>query len=166
MNLTSAQKTADAELDEIQGELAHLDRILRGDPEERQPGLLADLDRLETKVREFDSLLNADSAGNPGLLKKIDKVLDNRERAEKREGYHWTFWTAFLPVVVVQLLILIGLVVVNWDHIREYWVIHEHIHQAAAIERNTKRLKARRARKPKPVAVPDPDEPAIEGDRP
>lgn len=151
VNLTSAQKSADADLTTLREEMLKFDEILRGD--ENHDGLIEKVNLLSKEVNKFNALLYRDSAGNPGILKKIDAVLDDRERADKQTGYRWAFRTAFWPVVVVQLLVLIGLVVVNWDKIQEYIVLHEHIYQAAAIERNTKKLKAKRKKKPKPPPV-------------
>jgi hypothetical protein len=159
VNLNSAQSSTDLELAKMDREIDKIDGILRGDAD--GDGLVATLHALQREIQKFNGLLEYDSAGNPGMLRKIDLVLNDRDRAARREGYHWTFFTA----AFVQFLILIGLLVVNWDKIREYVIIREHIHQAAAIERNTKALKAKRARhpkKPKPAPVIEAPEPVAE----
>ncbi len=147
VNLTSAQKSADANFVEIEKDLAdvqrehsRLDRILRGDPETNLEGLILTIHMLRNDVQKFNNVLYPDSTGHGGLLKDIESLIQKRGRSEKREGYFW----AFLTAVSVQFLILIGLVIINWDRIGEYLTLHQHIRQAAKIERHTKALKAQR----------------------
>lgn len=154
VNLTSAQKSADTDLDDLRLELLKVDRILRGDPERDLDGLIEMIKEHQKEINKFNALLNPDHLGQGGLLNDLREVLGSRQRSEKREGYLWKFATA----VVVQFLILIGLIVVNWDKIQEYVVLHQHIHAAAAIEKNTKKLKARRARKVKTKSEPATEE--------
>ena len=55
--------------------------------------------------------------------------------------------------ICVQSLILFGLLITEWDHIQAFFVLHEHIYQASSIEKDTKKMKAARAKKPKPKPV-------------
>ena len=153
VSLTSAQKTTDDELDEIQERLAKDDRILRGDPEEDHEGLQEAINRHQVLLNKLNAILNPDHLGNGGLLNDVREIKQDRERSEKREGYIWKFATA----VIVQFLILTGLLIVNWDNIQGFIVLHEHIYQAAAIERDTKKRKAQRARKAKRKVVEVPE---------
>ena len=152
VNLNSAQKSADANLTEIETELAEvqteqirLDRILRGDPEDNLDGLIATMRILQKDVARFNSILDPDHTGHGGLLKDIEQLLGKRERWIKREGYLWTFLTA----VVVQALILAGLVIVNWNDIKGYVILRQHIRQTEIVERQTKKAKAERDAKRK-----------------
>lgn len=152
VNLNAAQKTADDDLDELRLELAKVDRILRGDPEESKEGIAQSLDRLQAEINKFNRIFEKDHLGNGGLREDISYLMDDRRRHDRREDNAWKFVTA----ICVQFLILIGLLIVNWDHIQEFIVLHEHIYQAASIERDTKKKKAARAhRKHKVVAVPE-----------
>ena len=152
VNLNAAQKTADGELDEIQEKLGQVDRIIRGDPEEKLEGLFEMLHHLQNEINKFNALFNPDIHGNGGLRNDINSLLDKRRRSETREGYIWKFVTA----LVVQFLILIGLCVVNWDRIQWFVMVKQHTYQAASVERETKRKKEQRAKKrQKPVSVPE-----------
>jgi hypothetical protein len=157
VNLVSSQKTTDDDLDEIRVEQAKFDRVLRGDPEENREGMAQSLDRLQAEVTKFNRIFDKDHLGNGGLREDISYLMDDRRRHERREDNAWKFVTA----ICVQFLILIGLLIVNWDRIQEFLVLHEHIYQAASIERDTKRKKAARARhKRKAVVIPEgPNEP-------
>lgn len=161
VSLTSAQKTTDDELDEIQEKLREIDHILRGYPDEDLEGLIASRDKLATQVLKFNALLMPDIHGHGGVVNDLNEVLQNRTAREKRADHFWKFATA----VVVQFLILIGLLVVNWDRIQEYIVLHEHIYQAASIEKDTKKRKALRAhKKRKAVEVPEASNESTEPD--
>jgi hypothetical protein len=160
VSLTSAQKTTDDELDEIQAAIARDDRILRGDPEEDHEGLQEAINRHQVLLNKLNAILNPDSLGNGGLLNDVRDLKKDRDRSEKREGYIWKFATA----VVVQFLILTGLLVVNWDNIAAFIVLHEHIYQAAAIEKDTKKRKVARAHRKHKVVLDAPEpqaEPAL-----
>lgn len=133
-------------------ELVKIDRALRGDPEENKEGMAQSLDRLQAEIQKFNRIFDKDHLGNGGLLEDIRYLMDDRKRHERREDNAWKFVTA----ICVQSLILFGLLIVNWDHIQEFIVLHEHIYQAAAIEKDTKKRKAARARhKHKAVEVPE-----------
>jgi hypothetical protein len=130
--------------------LARMDRIIRGDPEDKLDGLIEAIHQMQKEINRFNAILNPDHLGHGGLLNDIRSLMGRRERLTAREGYFWHFATA----VFVQFIILAGLLIVNWDHIQAYIVLHQHIHQAATIESNTKKLKAKRsAHKPRPRPV-------------
>jgi hypothetical protein len=114
-------------------------------------------DELKKDISNLRISIVGDAIGEqPGLRQDIAALKIAQTSKERREGYRWAFATAFWPVVVVQFLILAGLVLVNWDKIQEFILLHEHIHQAAVIEANTKKLKTKRAagRKPRPPPQP------------
>lgn len=159
VNLNAAQKTADDDLDDIRVEVEKVDRILRGDPEENKEGLNAAMDRQQAEIQKFNRIFDKDHLGNGGLLEDIRYLMEDRKRHEMRENNAWKLVTA----ICVQFLILIGLLVVNWDHIQEFIVLREHIYQAASIERDTKKRKVARTHK-KHKAVETPAEP-VEPDK-
>lgn len=138
------------ELSRMERRLARAERVLWGDPEEDREGLIELKNRHQNEINKFNALLMPDIHGNGGVVNDLNEVRYDRSRREKREGYFWHFVTA----AFVQFLILIGLIVVNWDNIQGYIVLKQHIFQANAVERETKKAKAERAKRKLHKAVP------------
>jgi hypothetical protein len=147
------------ELLRLERRLARAERALWGDPDEDREGLIESQNRHQIEINKFNALLMPDIHGNGGVVNDLNEVRYDRSRREKREGYFWHFVTA----AFVQFLILIGLIVVNWDNIMGYIVLHQHMYQAQSVERETKKLKAQRAKRkkhkvvevPKVIEVPE-----------
>lgn len=154
VNLNAAQKTADDELDQIQVKLEEFDHILRGDIEDDLEGLLESRNKIQIEINKFNALLMPDIHGHGGVVNDLNEILQNRTRREKRADHFWKFATA----VFVQFLVLIGLLIVNWDRIQEYVVLHKHIYQAAEIEKETKRNKVKRIKKKRHAAIEESDD--------
>lgn len=145
VSLTTDATVSNDRLDKIDDALDALDKLIRGEPEEGREGILEALHLAQREINKFNAVLNADIHGNGGLRNDINSLLDKRARSEKREGYFWHFATA----AFVQFLILIGLIVVNWDRIQWYVMVKQHTFQAESVERETKRMKAERAKRRK-----------------
>lgn len=142
VNLTSAQKSADVDLERIHRELAKLDRILRGDPSRDIQGIVEGLNRLGSEINKFNRIFDKDYLGHGGLVSFITFVYEReRERWEsKREsrGYKWGFWGMILAAVIGA----VALILTNKDQIEKWWK-HPHL---APLETKIERAKHPKAR--------------------
>ena len=98
MSLTTAQRTTDDQLDDLELKYEAFDKVLRGDPEEDTDGLIARMHNLENAVQE----LRAERV-------KF-KVAD-----ETTKGIKWQVWGA----IVVAILGMLGGILPNLALIRE-----------------------------------------------
>jgi hypothetical protein len=156
VNLTSARKSSDIDLDRRKRDLVKVDKILRGDPERNIEGLIESINHLKTEVNKFNRILEKDYLGHGGLISFINYIVSQQRDQSKRTEYKWSFLnsaTVTLGTIIVALISLSGMVFLNWDKIHEYVILREHIHQAAAIESATKKLKPHKARRRKPPVV-------------
>lgn len=113
---------------------------------------------IKEELRALHIALEGDAAGHPGIRQDLAALKNSQERRDRQEGFHWTFRGIIWPVVITQTVVILGLLLTSWDHIRAYVVLHEHIHQVAVIERHTKKLKAQRSRRRDPPPPPVVDE--------
>ena len=89
VDLTSAQRSTDDELDDLGLKYGSLDRILRGDPENDISGFQERLHNVENGLQE----LRAEKV----KFKVADTAI---------QGFKWNFWTVFLSAIIPSLIAL------------------------------------------------------------
>lgn len=162
VNLTSAQKSADVDLDKLRNDWEEIDLILRGDPTNNTEGLIESVNSLLKEINKFNRIFDKDYLGHGGLVSFITFVYEReRERyEEKREsrGYKWGFWGVILSAVIGAAALLLT----NKEQL-EKWRAGRPVQYEPdpklrkEIEADKKRVrdKKRKARKPKPVTPPE-----------
>jgi hypothetical protein len=141
--------TTDIELANIEKEQTRMDRILRGDPEEKLSGLIAELHQAQNEINKFNRAFDKDYLGHGGLVSFITYLHDQEKARDLQSGYRWGFLnTATITIgsVLCAILALAGTIFLNWDSIQEKLLLRRHVREAAAVERTTKKLKADRAK--------------------
>lgn len=158
LTLTQCQRSTDQELDDLDLKTQSHDRIILGDAENGKIGMSAQLDANETllnatrsELRNLQAVVFGDHTGHPGLDQRVTELEDKKKskesRAEKREGYFWHLVTA----IVLQLFMLAGTAMLNWDRIEDF--AKKHWHRGPAVKAQV--AKPKRPRKPKPIVVPE-----------
>ena len=109
VNLTTAQKVTDRQLDDLEIQLHAVDNLLRGDHEEGTSGLIGRLETVEHYLAELRAIIIMDATGKKGLQHEV-AILSSGERTAKER---WQFVTA----ICISVISLLGLVLTNWDKI-------------------------------------------------
>jgi hypothetical protein len=120
VNLTSAQKSADIDLERLKDETAEMDKILRGERKTR--GLIEAVNHLENEVNKFNRIfLDKDYAGYQGLPAFLTYLYNQeKSRNEDRQalsGYRWGFWGLILAAAIGAA----AMVFTNKDQIEKWW---------------------------------------------
>src|ERR1700733_9048122 len=91
VNLTSAQKSADIDLERLKRSSSRDDKILRGDPEHNIEGMIEAVNHLKNEVNKFNRIFDKDYAGHGGLASFITYLFNQEKHREKesdqRSGY-------------------------------------------------------------------------------
>lgn len=111
VDLTSAQRTTDDLLEDLDANYAAIDRVLRGDPEKETDGLIGRLHHLEDTVNELKRVLVVDETGEKGLLHDVKVLKESREDK-------WTKWKNITAVLVA--LLMSGFFGHFWQNIYDY----------------------------------------------
>jgi len=99
VDLTSAQRSTDDELDDLDIKYNALDRIIRGDPENDISGFQERLHNVENGLQDL----------------RAEKVKFTVADTTV-QGFKWNFWTVFLSALIPSLLAL----ALNWKGISGY----------------------------------------------
>ncbi len=94
VNLTSAQKLTNDELDDLQIQLDEFRVEIEGDPRKRDPGLIGQVNAIETSLNNVQRVLQPDATGNSGLIAEFRKLKNTVQYGERRTEYRWKFWAA------------------------------------------------------------------------
>ncbi len=100
VNLTSAQKSTDDDLDELWKEIATFDRLLRGDPEENLEGLNAEVSAVKKEINKFNAMFNKDYLGHGGLESFITYLYHQEKSRQTERSYRWPFWGTVIAAVL------------------------------------------------------------------
>jgi hypothetical protein len=100
VNLTSAQKSADIDLERIHRELIKFDRILRGDPERNIEGQIEALNHLKTEINKFNRIFDKDYLGHGGLISFITYLHDKEKDRSEARSYKWPFWATVIAAAI------------------------------------------------------------------
>ncbi len=171
VNLTSAQKSADADLDKLRDDWEELDLILRGDPTSDTEGLIEAVNSLRNEINKFNRIFDKDYSGHGGLVAFItyvhDREKDRQEERRESRGYKWAFWGLIASALIGAAMIALT----SRDQIEKWWARPVRYEPSAElrkeIEADKKRMRAKAAKKakaqrPKPVTVTEAsDEPAV-----
>lgn len=113
VDLTTAQKVTNDQLDKIDETLDALDRTIRGDYEKDRDGIVARMENMERSVATYHSVLFQDSTGKKGLIADVADLRAGKvERRERRKDY----------LTLIGLIITsAALVVTNLDRIGVFW---------------------------------------------
>jgi hypothetical protein len=111
VDLTSAQRTTDDLLEDLDANYAAIDRILRGDPEKETDGLIGRLNHIEDTVQELKRILVVDETGEKGLLHDVRVLKSNREGK-------WKKWANITTVIVA--VFMSGFLGHFWQNIYDY----------------------------------------------
>lgn len=151
VSLTSAQKSTDGELDDIQIELKGINETINGDPRERDGGLIGQMNRMETGLNSVRNVL--------------DPIID----IEREKDYKWKILNSAVVSVgsiVVAIITVIGSLILNWDKISLYLKkkdpLEMKIDQAKRPRSKRKISRYRQVSTPDPGTnpnVPDPEKP-------
>jgi hypothetical protein len=129
-SLNAGQRVWEREVSSIKRHLEEFDRLVRGDPDKETDGLMSRLHQLENEINKLKAVVLRDTAGNKGLIGRVE-ILESEERtAENR----WKFATAF----TVALLSLIGLILTNWTRLLTYFDRRDPVDQAIEAARHPK----------------------------
>ncbi len=143
VNLTSAQKSADIDLQKLRRNSEKNDLILRGDPARNKEGLIEAVNLLRNEINKFNRIFDKDYLGHGGLVSFITYVYDReRERDEARKesrGYKWGFWGTILAAAIGAAAI----VLTNRDQIEKWWTRPK----LAPLEQTIERAKHPRGKK-------------------
>lgn len=137
VDLTSAQRSTDDELDDLDLRYNTLDKIIRGDPENDHIGHDERLRAVETGLRELRA-------------EKIKfKVADTTV-----QGFKWQFWGLILAAVIPSIIAIF-----KWDHIHAWLEKKDTDPVDRTITRDSqpKRRSHHGALRPKPLPEPEPD---------
>lgn len=114
VNLNTAQKNTDLQLEKMDEVLDALDTTIRGDLVGHDTSLLLRLGDVERSVKEFHSILLEDHAGEKGLCDKVDALISGKmdlmERRKSRSS------------VIIAIITSAALVLTNLDRIGEFWI--------------------------------------------
>ncbi len=113
VDLTSAQRSTDDELDELDLKYNTLDRIIRGDPENDISGFHERLHNVENGLQD----LRAEKV----KFKVADTAI---------QGFKWQFWGLVLTAIITTIGAIFG-----WDRIHAYLEKHDTDPVDKAIER-------------------------------
>ncbi len=94
VSLTSSQKVTDDELDDLQIQLEEFRVEIEGDPKRRDPGLIGQVNAIETSLNSVQRVLQPDATGNSGLIAEFRKLKNTVQFGERRSEYRWKFWAA------------------------------------------------------------------------
>lgn len=108
--LTSAQRTTDKELEDLDVRLHDTEQMLHGDTE--NSGLIGRIETLEHQNAELRAIILTDATGEKGLQHDVQVLMSG----EKTSGERWKFATAF-SVAIISLL---GLLITNWQSIQGF----------------------------------------------
>ncbi len=123
VNLVSAQKSTDDQLDEQDLEIVGLKETVNGDPKDRDGGLIGQVNTLETSLNSIQRVLQPDAAGNAGLVAQFREVKQKVLGKEKEQEYRWNFLnsaTVAIASILVALISIAGLLITNWDKVSEF----------------------------------------------
>lgn len=113
VNLTTAQKVTNDHLDSIDETLDALDRVIRGDYEKDQDGLVARFKKVETYVNELRAVVLEDSTGKKGLVTTVEGLVTGKmEKVERRQNK---------ISLIIAIITSLTLVVTNIDKIGSFW---------------------------------------------
>ncbi len=142
VDLTSAQKSADIDLEKLTRKSDKIDRILRGDPGRNIKGLIEAINHLDTEINKFNRIFDKDYLGHGGLVSFITYIYEReREHQQANEihaGYKWGFW----GLILAALIGAAAAILTNKDQLEKWWE-HPHLtHLEEKIE-NAKHPKSR-----------------------
>jgi len=111
-SLNIGQRVTDRLLEDIELQLADLDKVIRGDTELETSGHVGRIHNLETQVAELRAVVIMDASGNRGLQHDVEEL----KTGERHSEYRWKFFTS----VVVAIISLLGLLITNWSKLEKY----------------------------------------------
>jgi hypothetical protein len=111
VNLTSAQKSADIDIERLKRTAFRDDKIMRGDPENNLPGLIETMNHLANEINKFNRIFDKDYLGHGGLVSFITYIYnqerDRQKAQELNTGYKWGFWGLIAAAVIAAAAVLI-----------------------------------------------------------
>lgn len=133
--LTSAQRSTDVELSDLDVLLQKHEETLHGDS--ATSGLIGRIEALE----HISSQLNACVFSSPGNKNGLDKRVDALEDGSQTSSFKWNFATAVtvaLIGVVGTAIGLLGLLIMNWDKVDAMVYHYRHPQELKAGKRRGK----------------------------
>lgn len=151
VSLTSAQKITNDEIEDLAGDQQVSETVLYGDRQDRDSGLVGQVNSLETKVNSFEALMHGDRLGHGGILNEFRDIRSKVLGKEQNKEYSWKFWATLISTVGLVAAALIH----EWPAIAERW--NKNTSEMGVLE--TKIRKAKHPHKtvlvPKRVVVDD-----------
>lgn len=117
VNLTSAQRSTDDNIEDLAGKLAELDELLHGQRSRSDSGLVGQVNDIETGLNSILRVMHPDSTGHSGLLNDFKEIKRQILKKEQSSEYRWKFWTA----IGVALITSASLLVQSWPTIQASW---------------------------------------------
>lgn len=109
VNLTTAQKVTDRQLEDCERILTRLDRVISGDPQADLSGIVEQMHQIQRDLNKINAVIFVDSTGKRGLLHEVEALTSGERTASER----WKFATA----VTVAIISMVGLLLTNWNRV-------------------------------------------------
>lgn len=97
----------EARLERLEDIVKDLDETVRGSRRTKDPGLVADQDRMDHELRKLNAVVFTDSTGKHGLAHDVDVLMGRQAGVDRRSEFRWKYWAptflALLALVVTML---------------------------------------------------------------
>lgn len=108
VSLTSAQKTTDDQLDELESRMEELEFMLEGRPSDRNDtGIKGDIQDLNKGLNELRTIMAPDALGHGGIKNRLNACEAALGLAEKRAENRWQFATGVAVATVGAIATII-----------------------------------------------------------
>lgn len=136
-NLTNSDIIQNDRLDELEDRLGHLDKLLEGDPDDKNDnGLKGDLKELSVGLNALRTIMAPDHLGQGGVNNRLRNAEDEIASLKKADDNKWKFRTA----VAVAFIGTVATVVTNLDKIEKFFEPRSSIQPAPKKRRVVKRV--------------------------
>ncbi len=129
----------EARLERLEDTVKDLDEAIRGSRRTKDPGLVAEQDRIDLIVRKLSAVVFTDSTGKHGLAHDVDVLMGRQVGADRRSEFRWKYWIPTLLAILAMVLTFLT----NLDQIKQNW---PHLH-LSPLEKKIEKAKHPKGRK-------------------
>lgn len=105
----------EARLERLEDIVKDLDETVRGSRRTKDPGLVAEQDRMAYDLRKLNAVVFTDSTGKHGVAHDVDVLMGRQAGVDRRSEFRWKYW---MPTLL-SLLALAVTFLANLDKIRQ-----------------------------------------------
>ncbi len=100
----------EARLERLEDLVRELDSVVRGSRRNKDPGIVAEQDRMDELLIRLNAVIFQDSTGKHGLAHDVEVLMGRQVGEDRRSEFRWKYWApTFLAILSLTVTALMNL---------------------------------------------------------